>query len=147
MGLLHVDLSEFFSYCKASFNCNYNFYESKYDGLALGHYLSFFETDILLTKITTKTIFFEFYHILCNAVTQNCWGWNLIANNYPQTGYVVSSCFGSGYDKFDLSTYEPINVNFYTTHLKFVSNTEKVYNYGFDPTYWMANDHQVGWPQ
>ena len=58
------------------------------------------------------------------------------------------SIFGSGYDIYNLSTYEPINVNFMTTHLKPVSTTEKLLNYGFDPTYWMANDHQVvSWPK
>lgn len=113
----------------------------------MGHYLDMNESSTVLTLSTNQTIIKEYYAILCDAVTKNCWGWDIIAKNVPNKGYSLGSLFGSGLDTFSLSSYYPINVNFKTTHMAYVSITETLFNYGFDPHYWIANDHQIGWPQ
>ena len=139
VGVLNVDLSLFLTYCKISSVCHYSFYHSKYDGLALGHYLDMHNKEFVTTKKTSVPIIFDFYVFLCDAVTQNCWGWNLYAKNEPNDGYTISSIFGSGKNTNYLSSFSPSIVTFKTTGTLPVALTESVFNYGFDPHYWMAN--------
>jgi hypothetical protein len=139
VGVLNVDLSLFLNYCKQYSFCNYSFYHSKYDGLALGHYLDMHNKEIVLTKYTSVPKTYNFYVFLCDAATRNCWGWELYAINEPNSGYSISSVFGSGKNTNYLSSTYPTIVNFDTTGTSPVSGTELLFNYGFDPHYWMAN--------
>lgn len=86
LGLFSADLSTFFTYCATAQSCQYDAYSTRYDGLALGHWIDLvaastavtFTYDGSNTKIAGHTPSnLPAAAGLCDATTFVCFGWYL----------------------------------------------------------------------
>lgn len=88
MGIFSADLTTFFTECKIVDACQYHAYTTRYDGLALGHWVDLVAhspaPSVTYTGTGTDTIAagsavtnLPAAGVLCDAETFNCWGWKL----------------------------------------------------------------------
>lgn len=127
LGLFSADLSDFFTYCAIAESCQYYAYSTRYDGLALGHWIDLVATGTAVvftydatvavpTEIAAGTVPSDLPAAigLCDATTFVCWGWYLsggyttaINSTDTTTGLTYESTFYSGVYYADFAALVP----------------------------------------
>ena len=122
LGLFSADLSDFFTYCAIAESCQYYAYSTRYDGLALGHWIDLVATGTAVvftyvaTEIAADTVPSDLPAAigLCDATTFVCWGWYLsgwyttaINGTDTTTGLTYESTFYSGVYYADFAALVP----------------------------------------
>lgn len=85
LGLFSADLSDFFTYCAIAESCQYYAYSTRYDGLAIGHWI-----DLVAPSSAVSFAYNAAEKAAgsvpgnlpaaigqCDATTFVCWGWEL----------------------------------------------------------------------